>query len=107
MSGTHRLREKHRRRKKERAFEEGGESGEPQRELIFTPFLDPDQAPPSLDYPDLGGNDEESHKEEDLVARGSGEATAKAAEEEVSFITSFVTLWPSSSCSSPKARAVI
>ncbi|RZS24427.1 hypothetical protein BHM03_00057496, partial [Ensete ventricosum] len=39
--------------------------------------LDPGLAPPSLDNPDPGGN---------------GEATARAAEEVVSFIASYVTL---------------
>ncbi|RZS11053.1 hypothetical protein BHM03_00042342 [Ensete ventricosum] len=52
-----RLREKRRIRKKERAFEEEQESGEPRRKLESTPFLDP--ASPSLDDPDPGGNSEE------------------------------------------------
>ncbi|THU43931.1 hypothetical protein C4D60_Mb02t02050 [Musa balbisiana] len=98
-----RLREKRRRRKKERVFEEEGESVEPRCELVFTPFLNPDPVPPSLDDPDPRGNGEESRKEEDLEARGSGEATARAAEEAASFIASSATLWPSSS---PKAGDV-
>ncbi|RWW40886.1 hypothetical protein BHE74_00053673 [Ensete ventricosum] len=85
-----RLREKHRRRKKkERAFEEEGESREPRHELVTTPFLDPNLVSShSLDDPDPGGNGEESHKEEDLEKQGSREATARAVEEVVSFITS-------------------
>ncbi|RRT55079.1 hypothetical protein B296_00037410, partial [Ensete ventricosum] len=85
-----RLREKHRRRKKkERAFEEEGESREPRHELVTTPFLDPNLVSShSLDDPDPGGNGEETHKEEDLEKRGSREATARAMEEVVSFITS-------------------
>ncbi|RWV82008.1 hypothetical protein GW17_00056531, partial [Ensete ventricosum] len=102
------LREKHqRRKKKERAFKEEGESIEPQRELVSTPFLDPDSAPPSLDDPDPGGNDKESRKEEHLEAQGSREAVAREAEEVVSFIASSATLRPSSFLrSSPKAGDV-
>ncbi|CAL9135877.1 unnamed protein product [Musa acuminata var. zebrina] len=91
-----RLREKHRRRKKKRVFEEEGESVEPRCELVSTPFLDPDPVPPSLDDLDPRGNSEESRKEEDLEVRGSGEAVDRAAEETVSFIASFATLRPSS-----------
>ncbi|RWW35715.1 hypothetical protein BHE74_00059314 [Ensete ventricosum] len=43
--------------------------------LDVKPFLNPDLAPPSLDDPD---------------PRGNGEATARATEEAVSFITSYV-----------------
>ncbi|RZR83129.1 hypothetical protein BHM03_00009674 [Ensete ventricosum] len=80
-----RLREKHRRRK-ERAFEEEGESGEPRHELVSTPFLDPDPTPPSLDDPDPVGNREEKRKEEDLEVQGLGEVAVRTAEEAVSFI---------------------
>lgn len=98
---TARLMEKRRRRKKkERAFEEEGEEkgelGEPRCELISTPFLNPDSVLLSLDDPDPGGKGEESRKEEDLEARGSGEVAVKVAEEAVSFISLFATLWPSS-----------
>ncbi|RZS15534.1 hypothetical protein BHM03_00047389 [Ensete ventricosum] len=102
-----RPREKRRRRKKERTFEEERESEKPRRELVSMPFLDPDLAPSSLNVLDPGGNGEESCKEEDLEARGSGEATTRAAEEAVSFVTLFVTLRPSSlSRSSPKAENI-
>ncbi|RWW12493.1 hypothetical protein GW17_00023837 [Ensete ventricosum] len=82
-----RLREKRRRRKKERAFEEEGESGEPRRELVSMPFLDPNPVLSSFSDPDPGGNSEESCKEEDLEARGSREAAARATEEAISFIS--------------------
>ena len=36
------------------------------------PFLDPYLAPPSLDDLNLGGNDEETRKEEDLEVRDQG-----------------------------------
>ncbi|RWW44747.1 hypothetical protein BHE74_00049470, partial [Ensete ventricosum] len=82
-----RLREKRRRRKKERAFEEEGESGEPRRELVSMPFLDPNPVLSSFSDPDPGGNSEESCKEEDLEVRGSREAAARATEEAISFIS--------------------
>ncbi|RRT50621.1 hypothetical protein B296_00051634, partial [Ensete ventricosum] len=82
-----RNREKRRRRKKERAFEEEGESGEPRRELVSMPFLDPNPVLSSFSDPDPGGNNEESRKEEDLEARGSREAAARATEEAISFIS--------------------
>ncbi|RRT52158.1 hypothetical protein B296_00015967, partial [Ensete ventricosum] len=84
--------------KKERAFEEEGELGEPRHELVSTPFLDPDQVSQSLDNPDLGSNGEESRKEENLEARGSGQATTRVAKElVVSFNASSTTPRPSSS----------
>ncbi|RZR83739.1 hypothetical protein BHM03_00010468 [Ensete ventricosum] len=61
-----------RRRRKERAFEEEGESREPWSKLVSMPFLDLDPVSPSPDDPDPRGNDEESRKEEDLEARGLG-----------------------------------
>ncbi|RZR86543.1 hypothetical protein BHM03_00013754 [Ensete ventricosum] len=89
-------------KKKERAFEEEGELGEPLCELVSTPFFDFDLASPFLDDPDPTGNGKESCKEEDLEVQQLGEAVARAAEDVVS-IASSTTLQP---CSWPKVGDV-
>ncbi|RWW11133.1 hypothetical protein GW17_00025280 [Ensete ventricosum] len=78
---------------------------EPWRELVLssTPFLDPDPMLASLNEPNPGGNDEESRTslEEELEARGSGEAAARATEEaatrKAAKTPTFISEWSPSS----------